>query len=135
MAIGRSPFRKKYDLLPGYPKLTLRRDGTLAASGKVHRTDVVITAEAKLKKRKPKHAETPDAVSLVTADELQDLCGGGPEVFFLGTGSSDGLQLTDEAQQFLRRRGIALCALPTPQVVDAYNRSTQRRAALLRIPG
>lgn len=134
MAAGRSPFRKKYDLTPPYPKLTLQEDGTLKVRGETHLGDVVITADARLQKRKKKHLQTPDGRSLVTDEELQDLCSGGPEVFFLGTGSSDGFELTEKAERFLRRRGITLCALPTPQAVTAYNRSKQRRAALLRIP-
>lgn len=134
MTVGRSPFQKKYEVAPAYPKLVLRDDGTLTARGKAHRRDVVITADAVLQKRK-KRFGTPECASLVTAEELEDLCSGGPEVFFLGAGSSDTVRLTDEAQHFLRRRGITLCALPTPQAVAAYNRCKQRRAALLRLPG
>ncbi len=135
MAIGRSPFEKKYDYAPGYPKLALRKDGCLTARGKAHRGDVVITADALVQKRKKRFTSTTDSASRVSAEELEDLCTGGPEVFFLGTGASESLQLTDEAQQFLRRRGITLCALPTPQAVAAYNRSKKRRAALLHITG
>lgn len=135
MAIGRSPFQKKYDIAPGYPKLALRKDGALTARGKIHRCDVVITADATLQKRKKKYLGTADGSSPVTVQELEELCTGGPEVFFLGTGSLDAVCLSDEAQQFLRRRGITLCALPTPQAVAAYNRSNKRRAALLLSPG
>jgi len=135
MAVGRSPFRKKYDLTPAYPKLVLQKDGSLTVGGKTHRNDVALTADANLQKRQKKHVQAPGLPCLVTADELQDLCSGGPEVFFLGTGSNDELRLSSEAELFLRRRGITLCALPTPQAVTAYNRSKQRRAALLRISG
>lgn len=135
IATGRSPFQKKYEVAPPYPKLVLRKDGALTGGGKTLRRDVAITADAILQKRKKKFLGTPDGASLVTAEELRELCSGGPEVFFLGTGSSDSLRLTEEAQEFLRRRGLTLCALPTPQAVAAYNRSKKRRAALLHISG
>ncbi len=64
--------------------------------------------------------------------ELRKVCRGGPEILFIGGGADGKVDLSDEAQQYLSRRAIRLEVLPTTQAVEAYNRSKQRKAALMQ---
>ena len=54
-------------------------------------------------------------------------------MLFVGTGPAEDIELTEPAQVYLRRRAIECQALPTPEAVKAYNRSTQRKAALIHV--
>ena len=65
--------------------------------------------------------------------EVERVCQGGPEVVFIGTGESACLSLNAEAQRYLDQRSIHWEAMPTRQVVDAYNRSKRRKAAIIHV--
>ncbi len=65
--------------------------------------------------------------------ELEKVCQGGPEVFFIGTGHSGQIEVTDEARKYLSQRSIECQVFPTPQAVEAYNASKARKAALIHV--
>jgi glucokinase len=132
-AIGRSPFKKKYAIQPTYPQITHASFGEVTINGKTYTRDVFLTADGKLEKRKKKHAEDSEAGHLVSAKELEDVCQGGPEILFLGTGQSDSLRLSEEASRYLSHRSIDCFAAPTAEVAPAYNKSKKRKAALLHV--
>jgi hypothetical protein len=54
-------------------------------------------------------------------------------MLFVGTGQSGRLEINEEARRFLSLRAIDLVALPTPQLAAAYNKSRQRKAALIHV--
>ena len=43
------------------------------------------------------------------------------------------MKLSDEALRFLSQRSIECKALPTPDVAEAYNKSTKRKAAVIHV--
>jgi len=43
------------------------------------------------------------------------------------------LELTEDAQRYLSQRSIQCEILSTPKVIDAYNKSRQRKAALIHV--
>jgi len=70
---------------------------------------------------------------MIGPKELERVCRGGLEVLFVGTGHSGQMEVTEEAQQYLAQRSIECRALPTPELVEAYNKSEQRKAALIHV--
>ena len=58
---------------------------------------------------------------------------GGPAILFVGTGHSGQLSLDEASRKYLSDRKIELTALPTPEIVDVYNQSNQRKAALIHV--
>ena len=87
-----------------------------------------------VKKRKKAVAKQRYGTShMIGPDELKKLCKGRPEVIFLGTGQYGRVELTDEGQEFLRRRAIEWRALPTPEAAHAYNECERSKAPLLHV--
>ena len=65
--------------------------------------------------------------------ELEKVCQGGPEVLFIGAGREGRLELTDDARRYLSHRSIKCQILPTPAAVEAYNNSSERKAAIIHV--
>jgi hypothetical protein len=134
MHVDRSPFKDRFAVTPDYPQIGGFEVGTITVGKKTYDYDILVRVNGKVKRRKKKSAKaTQDDAHVVGAKELERVCKGGPEIVFVGTGASGETTLSDEAKRFLSQRSIALEARPTPEVIDAYNESTLRKAALLRI--
>ena len=131
--VGRSPFKKRFHVAPRYPEIVSAGCGEITVGRKTHRRDIYIHVNGKVKKRakslaRPRHGQPRP----IRPKELRDICRGGAEILFIGAGKEGQVDLSDEAQQYLRQRAIRLEVLPTTQAVEAYNRSKQRKAALMQ---
>ena len=132
--VGRSPFKKRFAVTPEYPQIAEVSFGQVTLGSKSHARDVYVTVNGKVKKRKKDIARQFYGSShKIGPKELERVCKGGPEVVIIGTGHSGLVELTDDARQYLRHRSIEWKAVPTPQVVEAYNRCEQRKAALIHV--
>lgn len=131
---GRSPFKDRYAITPEYPRITGSEFGAVTVRDKTYHRDIYIRVNGKVKQRKKRVAKEEHGTShVIGTKELERVCKGGPEILFVGTGISGQVALSDEARRYLEQRSIGLEALPTPQAVDAYNNSTQRKAALIHV--
>ena len=132
--VGRSPFKRKYSLTPQYRSLSLTDDGSIIVGNKIYQRDIVIRVSGKVSKRKQLQAKklygTTDKLG---TSEVANVCGGGPEMLFVGTGKRMKKELTADAEGYLRRRAIEYRVLPTKRAIEAYNKSTRRKAAVLQV--
>lgn len=129
---GRSPFKRQFDVTPTYATLAHQRSGGIAVGRKTYEHDIYITVNGKVKKRKKSLAGNGGSPAVIGPAELDSVCQGGPEILFIGAGAEES-RLADEGRAYLERRAVAYQELPTPDAVEAYNRSNQRKAALLRV--
>jgi glucokinase len=132
--VGRSPFKKGFIVRPKYPKIQWNDDGEITIGEAPYHQDLFISVAGKVKKQKssrPAELHRPEHV--IGPEQLERACRGGPELLLIGTGKSDRFELSDAAQRYLTRRSIDYSILTTPKAVDAYNKSRQRRAAMLRV--
>ena len=65
--------------------------------------------------------------------ELEKVCKGGPEVLYVASGQSGNVELTEDARRYLSQRSIKCEILQTPQAVEAYNKSQNRKAVLIHV--
>ncbi len=134
MAAGRSPFKNRFAIVPTYPTIAQDKHGEVTVGQKTYGRDVYIRVNGKVKRRDVQTAQglhgTEHTVGIA---ELQKVCKGGPEVLFVGTGKSGNIELTEDAQRYLRQRSIDCRLLKTPEAVEAYNESQQRKAALIHV--
>jgi hypothetical protein len=101
---------------------------------KSYSRDIYIFADATLKKRdKALAKELYGTAHTVGPKELERVCKGAPEVLFVGAGKEGRVELTEDAQRYLSQRSIRCEILPTPKAIEAYNKSTQRRATLIHV--
>ena len=134
MAAGRNPFKNRFAVAADYPEITGTKFGEVTIQGKTYDRDALILVDGKVKKRKRDIArDTYGDAHIVGPEELEQVCKGGPEMLFVGTGQSGRLEINEEARRFLSLRAIDLVALPTPQLAAAYNKSRQRKAALIHV--
>ena len=132
--VQRPPFDEQFAVEPEYPVIEGASFGKLTVGETECDRDVLITVGGKVKKRKKSLAKRLYGSShTVGPEELARACRGGPQTLFVGTGHSGQVQLTEEALQYLSRRAIQCRALPTPEAVQQYNSSRQRRAALIHV--
>ena len=132
--VGRSPFGQGCSETPAYPRIVSTQFGEITIGEKTYTGDVIIRVSGKVKKRKKGAVKKLYGTShMIGPKELEKVCPGGPEILFIGTGQSGLAELTEDAVQYLRDRAIEYQALPTPQVIEAYNRCTRRKAALIHV--
>ena len=132
--VGRSPFKKRFTISPMYPHLTDEGSGKISIDQETYTSDVRIGVNGKVKARKKELAKRLYGNShTIGPEELSKTCKGGPEVIFVGTGQSGLVQLNEEGLRFLSQRSIECRALPTPEAIEAYNRSDQRKVALIHV--
>jgi hypothetical protein len=108
--------------------------GQITIGKNTYETDVYILSSGEIKKRKKKLAKEVYGTSHnIGPDELKKICKGHPEKVFIGTGQSGAAELTREGDEYLREQGIESCVLPTPKVIDAYNKYRKPKAALIHV--
>lgn len=132
--VGRSPFKKRYLIKPVYQKISGRRAGEIVVGDTTYHRDISISVGGKVKKRDEDQAKQQyGSAHMIGPKELEKVCRGGPEVLFVGTGKSGKIELTDEARRFLAQRSIRCEVLPTAKVIESYNTSKLRKAALIHV--
>jgi len=132
--VDRSPFKKSFAVKPVYQKITHCEFGRISVGPETYQRDVYIRVNGEVRKRDKDLAKKKHGSShVVGPEELEKACRGGPEVLVIGAGQSGLVELTDPGRRYLDRRAIEYELLPTPEAVDAYNKSTQRKAALIHV--
>ncbi|NQU26593.1 MAG: ROK family protein [Candidatus Nealsonbacteria bacterium] len=132
--IDRSPFKRRFCTHPKYPQLAWVGFGEVAIGKKAYTCDVFITVGGKVKKRDKTSVKQFYGTShTVGPAELESVCKGGPAMLFVGAGAEGRVELNEEAREFLVQRSICHKVLPTPDAIEAYNGSDQRKAILLHV--
>jgi len=132
--VGRSPFKKRYAVSPRYPTIDGYRFGEITIGRTTYAHDVYLLVDGTVKKRKKDIArEEYHTAHAVGPKELERVCRAGPEVLFVGTGETGAVKLNEEALRYLSQRSIDCKAMPTPEAIEAYNKSGKRKAALIHV--
>ncbi len=101
---------------------------------KAYNDDIYIQVSGKVKSRDKDFARRDgDNPQSIGAKELEEVCKGGPEVLFVGCAKANEVCLTDQARRFLAHRSIRCEIVSAVQLVDDYNRSKARKAALIHV--
>jgi glucokinase len=132
--VGRTPFKKRFHVKPIYPQIARFGSGEVVVGRKTYRCDIVISVGGKVSKREKSLAKKlHGSARVIGPKELQRVCKGGLEMLFIGTGKSGKVELTEDALLFLSQRSIKYEILPTAKLVEGYNKSKLRKAALIRV--
>ena len=116
------------------PRIDATRFGSITIGGKVIDHDVVIRLDGRIKKRKKKLSKDVYGSShTVALPEAEHVYEEGAERLVVGAGQSGLLQLSEEALQYLTQRDCAAEILPTPQAIQAWNRSTGAVVGLFHV--
>ena len=117
-----------------YPKIKSTSFGRITVGEKNYDRDIYILTDGSIQKRQVSLAEQVYGTGhKIGPEELKEVCQGKPEVVFIGTGQYGAARLCQEGEQFLSESDIVFEALPTPKIIDAYNKCRQRKAALIHL--
>jgi hypothetical protein len=117
-----------------YPKIVKTKSGEITIDKNTYEKDVYIFANGEIKKRKKSLAKEVYGTShKIGPAELKKLCKGHPRKVFIRTGQSGLLELTEEGHQYLAEHRIEVQALPTPELIQAFNKCEKHKAALIHV--
>jgi len=132
--VGRSPFKNRYRVEPTYPQIVRFSFGEIVVGEKAYDRDIYILVSGKVKSRDKNLAKRDsENVHDIGPKELAEVCRGGPEVLFIGCTKASEIVLTEQAQRYLSQRSIRCQILPAVQLIDLYNKSKARKAALVHV--
>jgi hypothetical protein len=119
---------------PEYPVVESDSFGGVRVGGEVYNYDVVIRADGRVKKRKKKLSRREHGTAhKLSAAELEYVCKGDPKFIVIGAGYQGNLSLADDAEAFLRERGLSYEIHPAPEAAAAFNRALGRKALLFHV--
>ena len=116
------------------PQIDATRFGSITIGGKVIEHDVVIRLDGRIKKRKKKLSRAVYGTShMISPAEAEHVYEEGAERLIIGSGQSGLLELSAEAARYLEARNCRPEILPTPQAIQAWNRSSDAVIGLLHV--
>lgn len=132
---GRDPLGKaRRKSLGRYPMVADIRPNRITVGDRTFDQDVYIRANGKVGLRaKIHHDGEPGNVHQVDVAELKAVCKDRPSILIIGTGHCRSITLSEDAEQFLLRRGVTYELLPSADAASAYNTIKGRKAALLHV--
>jgi len=132
---GRDPLGKaRLKSLSRYPMVDDIRPNRITVGDRTFEQDVYIRANGKVGLRSKIRCEgEPPNVHQVDVAELKAVCKDRPSILIIGTGHCRSVTLSEDAEQFLLRRGVTYELLPSADAAAAYNTIKGRKAALLHV--
>jgi hypothetical protein len=116
------------------PKINATGFGFIVIGGQTFEKDVVIQADQRVRKRKKKLSKRHYGTShIVSLDEAQDIYTDGIKWLIIGTGQSDLLRLSPEAEEFFETHDCQVQLAATPEAVRAWNQATGRGVGLFHV--
>ena len=116
------------------PEIDATEFGSITIGGGTYDHDVVIRPGGKVKKRKKKLSKAVYGTShIVSLDEAKHVYVKHTERVIVGSGQNGVLKLSEEAREYLERKGCRIDVLPTPRAARLWNESTGRVAGLFHV--
>jgi len=124
---GANPLRSGHRVLPKYPKLKLKDDGTLNVNLIPFSSDFLLLSDGSIRQRPKPPKKHPGGFRL---RDLKTAAEGGVDLMVLATPKADDVVLSGKCHNFLARRGIDYRILPIDEAVHVYSSATVRRSAV-----
>jgi hypothetical protein len=108
--------------------------GSITIDGTTYDHDVLISLSGKVKKRKKRLSKELYGTShIISKAEAKAVFEKGCDVIIIGAGQEGNVRLSAEAQRYFDRHGCDVVLQPTPQAVEAFNRSRAHKIALIHV--
>ena len=106
------------------PKIEKTDFGSITIDGELYNHDVVIRLSGKIKKRKKRLSKEVFGTShTLSLDEAKDIFKQGAEKLIIGSGQYGVLTLSEEANEYFRRKKCHVEMYPTPEAIRIWNES------------
>ena len=108
--------------------------GSITIDGKTYEHDVIIRLSGEVVKRKKKLSKKYYGTShVISKDEAKFVFEKGCEQLIIGSGQMGNVNLSPEAEAYFAKSGCKVLLQPTPEAIDVFNRSRERKAGLFHV--
>jgi len=108
--------------------------GSVTIDGKTYEYDVVIRLSGKVEKRKKKLSKEKYGTShIISKAEAKFIFEDGCEELIIGTGQQGNVRLSPEADDYFENKECVVVALPTPDAIQYFNQSHEKKIGLLHV--
>jgi hypothetical protein len=108
--------------------------GTITIDGKTYEHDVIIRLSGEVVKRKKKLSKKYYGTShVLSKDEAKFVFEKGCEQLILGTGQMGNVHLSPEAEAYFAKMRCKVLLQPTPEAIQAFNRSNAKKIGLFHV--
>ena len=118
------------------PRIGGTRFGSITVNGTVFEHDIIIRPDGQVKKRKKKLSSavygTSHTISRREARYVYKQAAGAGSLI-VGSGQDGNVELSPEAAAYLKRRKLRIVLLPTPKVINAWNKTKGPAVGLFHV--
>jgi len=108
--------------------------GSITIDGKTYDHDVIIRLSGEVVKRKKKLSKKYYGTShVISKDEAKFVFEKGCKQLVIGSGQMGNVNLSPEAEAYFAKAGCKVLLQPTPEAIDLFNRSWERKAGLFHV--
>ena len=108
--------------------------GSIKIDDIVYDNDVVIRLNGEVKKRKKKLSKAIYGSShTVSLDEAKHIYDKGATRVVIGSGQYGALRLSNEAKEYFNKKNCSVELLPTPEAIEAWNKSKNGTIGMFHI--
>jgi hypothetical protein len=118
------------------PRIDGTRFGSITVEGSVYEHDVIIRPDGRVKKRKKTLSKAVYGTShTISLQEAKYICeqGAGAQRLIVGSGQYGNVELSPEAAAYVKARKCTVLLLPTPNVIDIWNKTEGRAIGLFHV--
>jgi hypothetical protein len=135
---GPGPYPRKRRRSDGILEKTMRIDatefGAVTIDAKTYEHDVIIRLSGKVEKRRKRLSKEKYGTShIVSKEEAKFVFEGGCEVLIVGAGQDGNVRLSPEASAYLDKKRCRVILQPTPEAIVSFNRSRDKKIALIHV--
>lgn len=108
--------------------------GYIEAEGVRIDHDIIIRLSGEIKKRKKKLSKSVYGTShIVSSEEAKFIYEKGAEKIVIGNGYSGMLRLSDDAEEYFRKKKVKVIIVPTSEAIEKWNRASGNTIALFHV--
>lgn len=108
--------------------------GSITIDGKAYDHDVVIRLSGKVARREKKLSSEKYGTShIISKAEAKEVFEDGCDQLIIGTGQAGNVHLSPEAKEFFEKRGCQVVLQPTPDAIQTFNQSHEKKIGLMHV--
>jgi len=108
--------------------------GSITIDGLTYDHDVVIRLSGEVGKRHKKLSKEKYGTShIISKAEAEDVFEDGCDELIIGSGQAGNVRLSPEAASYFEKRGCRVVIEPTPEAIQTFNQSREKKIALMHV--
>ena len=110
------------------PKINSTEFGSITIEDVIFNHDVVIRLDGQVKRRKKKLSKAVYGTShIISLDEAKHVYEEGAKLLIIGAGQYLRVKLSDEAEEFYKKKKCKVKLLDTPEAIKSWNKTEEQK--------